>query len=370
MIDAKINIVTPPLRILVAPLDWGLGHATRCISIVYALQELGVTVVLAGDDAVATILKKEFPLCEFLPLKGYHIRYSKRKAFFMFKILSQLGRIRQSIKEEQLWLRKVVTQHKIDGIISDNRLGLYHPQIPSVYITHQLQIKTGTVIGNQIASALHRWYIHRFDACWVPDQQQKPGLAGELSHPGADLKIPVHYLGIISRFRKDPSLPKKGICVLLSGPEPQRTMLENCLLPQLAQLPGPISLVRGLPNNSEPLAVPPNIQCYEHLPAQALNDLLNSTEMVVSRSGYTTIMDLVTLQTQAVLIPTPGQREQEYLANHLQTTGVFYSTEQKGFDLAAALQAAKVFYKEGSMPAVAFNDSPIKEWVARLKRQQ
>jgi hypothetical protein len=186
----------------------------------------------------------------------------------------------------------------------------------------------------------------------------------------AALKIPFHYLGIISRFRKGDPLAKKGICVLLSGPEPQRTLLENCLLPQLALLPGPISLVRGLPNNAEPLRVPAHVQCYEHLPARALNDLLNGVEMVVSRSGYTTVMDLVTLQTRAVLIPTPGQREQEYLANHLQTTGVFYSTEQKGFDLAAALQAAEVFYKEASMPAVAFNDTPIKEWVARLKRQQ
>jgi spore coat polysaccharide biosynthesis predicted glycosyltransferase SpsG len=370
MIDAKFNISPTPLRILVAPLDWGLGHATRCISIVYALQELGATVVLAGEDAVATILKKEFPECEFLHLKGYRIRYSKKKAFFSFKILSQLGRIRQSIKEEQRWLQKVVTDHQIDAIISDNRPGLYHAQVPCIYLTHQLQIKTGTTLGNKIASAVHRWYIHRFNACWVPDHEKAPGLAGELSHASKALKIPLHYLGIISRFSKGDSLHKKGICVLLSGPEPQRTMLENCLLPQLAQLPGPISLVRGLPNNTLPLSRPSHVRCYDHLPAKALNDLLNNSEMVVSRSGYTTVMDLATLQTKAVLIPTPGQSEQEYLANHLQHTGVFYSSEQKNFDLHAALQAAQEFYKQAAMPPVSFNDAPIKEWVAQLKRQQ
>lgn len=370
MNDAKINISVPNLRILVAPLDWGLGHATRCVSIIYALQSLGVTVLLAGDNDIATILKKEFPNNEFLPLEGYQIRYSRQKKLFMLKLMSQLGRIRSSISKEHSWLKKVVTDHQIDAVISDNRPGLYHKEIPCVYITHQLQIKTGTNIGNKIASALHRFCINRFNTCWVPDQQKAPGLAGELSHPLYLPTTPVHYLGNLSRFTIHSNRDKKGICILLSGPEPQRTLLENTLLPQLATLAGPIYLVRGLPNAKEIPTLPAHVQVYSHLPAKDLNDLLNHTELVICRSGYSTVMDLAELKTKAILIATPGQSEQEYLAAHLMNAGIFYSCEQKNIVLQKEIECAQTFYLNASFPALPSNTDPIKDWVAELKQRR
>ncbi|MEX0636707.1 MAG: glycosyltransferase [Ferruginibacter sp.] len=369
MNEAKINITVKKPRVLVAPLDWGLGHATRCISIVYALQNLGLTVVLAGDNAIETILKKEFPNCEFLHLKGYNIRYSRKKYFFMLKLMSQLKRIGNSIQHEQLWLRKVVTEHQINAVVSDNRPGLYHPNVPCIYITHQLQIKTGTAIGNIIASALHRYCIHRFSGCWVPDQEKAPGLAGKLSHPVSLPKTPIQYIGNLSRFKYNNTGKKKGICILLSGPEPQRTLLEQMIIPQLSDLPGPICLVRGLPDNKETLELPPHIQCFSHLPTKDLNELLNETAMVICRSGYSTVMDLVKLRCNAIMIPTPGQGEQVYLGSHLMKAGIFYCCDQKKLNLKKALKSAADFYKNTNKPSVFFNDQPIKRWVEELLKQ-
>lgn len=370
MNDAKINISAPKLRILVAPLDWGLGHATRCVSIIYELQLLGVTVVLAGDNAIATILKKEFPNNEFLVLDGYQIRYSRKKMLFMLKLMSQLGRIRSNIIKEHSWLKKVVRDHQIDAVISDNRPGLYHAEIPCVYITHQLHIKTGTRIGNKIAAALHRFCINRFNICWVPDKKEAPGLAGELSHPVCLPTTPVRYLGNLSRFRFNPNSNKKGICILLSGPEPQRTLLENIILPQLFTLPGPIHFVRGLPNAKENPTLPSHVHVYAHLPAKELNVLLNDTEWVICRSGYSTVMDLAELKTKAILIPTPGQSEQEYLASHLMSSRIFFSAEQEKLVLLQALDKAKYFYANASFPATKSDTDPIKQWVLALQERR
>lgn len=370
MNDAKINISNPKLRILVAPLDWGLGHATRCVSIIYALQLLGVTVVLAGDNDIATILKKEFPNNEFLSLEGYKVKYSRQKKLFTLKLMSQLGRIFNSIIKEHSWLKKVVRDHQIDAVISDNRPGLYHKEIPCVYITHQLHIKTGTNIGNKIAAALHRFCINRFNDCWVPDQQEAPGLAGELSHPTFLPTTPVQYLGNLSRFTIDANRKKEGICILLSGPEPQRTILENIILPQLATLPGPIHLIRGLPNATNVPTVPSHVQVYAHLPAKELNALLNDTEWVICRAGYSTVMDLAELQTKAILIATPAQSEQEYLATHLMNAHIFYSDEQQNLQLLQALEKAKTFYLNAAFPAVSSDFEPIKKWVVALQERR
>lgn len=370
MDDGKINIRGPKLRILLAPLDWGLGHATRCVSIIYELQSLGVTVVLAGDNAIATILKKEFPNNEFLVLEGYQIRYSRQKLLFMLKLMSQMGRIRSSIIKEHFWLKKVVRDHQIDAVISDNRPGLYHAEIPCVYITHQLHIKTGTMIGNKIASALHRFCINRFNICWVPDKKEAPGLSGELSHPARLPTTPVHYIGNLSRFSLNPHSNKKGICILLSGPEPQRTLLENILLPQLSTLQGPIHFVRGLPNAKENPRLPSHVQVYAHLPAKELNVLLNNTEWVICRSGYSTVMDLAEIKTKAILIPTPGQSEQEYLATHLMDARIFYSADQQNLVLLQALENAKFFYANASFPASSRDTDPIKQWVVSLQENR
>ncbi|MCH5600502.1 hypothetical protein [Niabella ginsengisoli] len=134
---------TRKMKVLVAPLDWGLGHTTRCIPIITELLKRGVTVILAGNDTQKKILSEFFPECLFLPLKGYNIKYSNRGRGFISKMMRQFPNILSAIRAEHKWLREIIAIHGINGIISDNRFGLYQSDLPCIFITHQLQIKTG-----------------------------------------------------------------------------------------------------------------------------------------------------------------------------------------------------------------------------------
>jgi hypothetical protein len=220
----------PPLRILVAPLDWGLGHTTRCIPVVHALINNGCTVYLAGNKAQAALLKTEFPNLLLIELNGYKVQFSKKKSLLLLKIMAQLPHFKKIIQDENKWLQKIIAEHKIDAVISDNRFGLHHPQMHTVFITHQLSIKTP--FGKWIDTLIQRWnysYINKFSECWVPDAKELP-LAGELSHPVCLPKIPVHYAGWLSRFKKmEIKSESKFILIMLSGPEPQRSLLEKKL---------------------------------------------------------------------------------------------------------------------------------------------
>ena len=207
-------------RILVAPLDWGLGHATRCIPIVRSLQENGHEVVLAADGSVAALLSSEFPGIEIKTLKGYGIRYSKN-ASLVGTMLQQLPGILQSIKGEQKWLADLLKNENFDLIISDNRPGFYSRQVPSVYITHQLLIHSGKGKWlNRLLQQMHNRYIKNFQSVWVPDLEGPVNLAGELAHPGKQLAKPV-YLGLISRMKAINTDARYEVMFMLSGPEPQ-----------------------------------------------------------------------------------------------------------------------------------------------------
>ena len=189
-------------RILVAPLDWGLGHATRCIPLIHLLLHFGNEVVIAASGKTALLLENEFPGIKVLPLPGYNITYSKRPLFFTWKLLFQIPRIRKVIKAEHALLKKWVEEENIDAVISDNRPGLFHEKIPSVYITHQLYVETGILWISRLIGRIHRRMINLFDECWVPDVKEGNGWAGKLSHPDKLPNVPVHYLGILSRFEK------------------------------------------------------------------------------------------------------------------------------------------------------------------------
>jgi len=210
MADGIFNKKKDCKRVLVAPLDWGLGHATRCIPIIYELLEQGCSVIIAASGPTEILLKKEFPELIFLPLKGYAVRYSKKKSWLPLTIFFQIPSIITSICYEHCWLKKIVKEKDIDLVISDNRFGLYHATIPSVYITHQLLIKTGDRFTENIAQQIHFHFIKKFTQCWVPDAEENNNLAGELSHPK---KHPdnIKYIGPLSRFEKKKRLKKNMI---------------------------------------------------------------------------------------------------------------------------------------------------------------
>ncbi len=328
MFTGNIHINNKSLRIIVAPLDWGLGHATRCIPIIEALQKAGAQVFIGAEGNIAAVLKKEFPSLQILPLSGYAIRYSEKKKWFKWILFAQFFKIRKAIQAEQVWLNKMVKEFQIDALISDNRFGLFHASIPCVFITHQLNILTGNRISDQIARKINYHYIDRFSDCWIPDEKEN-GYAGVLSHPEKFPATPVKYIGLLSRLKNISSAIKYDFLFLLSGPEPQRTIFENKIIDIIHQNNHyKIALVRGRPLGKNELTIK-NADVYDHLTAAELNVMLASSRTVICRSGYSTVMDLLAIGKKAILVPTPGQNEQEYLAEYLNKHQLFQFISQE-----------------------------------------
>jgi UDP-N-acetylglucosamine transferase subunit ALG13 len=339
-------------KLLVAPLDWGLGHATRCVPVIRDLLDSHCEVWLAGEGAQEKLLREEFPSLPFLPLKGYRIKYAKTG--FTGKILLQVPSILRSIKEENKWLKEQVTKYGFEAVISDNRYGLYHENIFSVFITHQLFIKSS--LGKWSEKMLQQWnykFINRFNECWVPDEKGENNLSGELSHPVKLPSIPAKYIGPLSRFVRQSadSLGEKNkideiknhLLIILSGPEPQRTILENKVVDQIVNYPATATIVRGLPGERNVIPSTNTIHFYNHLSSEELNREAMKAEFIISRSGYSTIMDIAALQKKSILIPTPGQTEQEYLADHLMKKQLVFCIQQNNFSLLENIQEANRF---------------------------
>lgn len=343
--DFKINpaqTFSPP-KVLVAPLDWGLGHATRCVPVINALLRQGCNVLPAAGGSQKALLQQEFPHLRFLQLPGYHIEYASSGWGLAAKIVAQIPKILSAIKEEQEWLKQVVEEEKIDAVISDNRYGLHHPALRSVFITHQLRIKAPFGLAEEALQELNYSYINCFDECWIPDAEGDDSLAGSLSHPTEMPAVPVRYLGNLSRFSHYPTNHSAGLLLLLSGPEPGRSLLEQKFLEELKEHKNPVTLIRGLPNTQERLTVPENVSAHNHLPAAELEQKIKSASLIIARCGYSTVMDLAALKKRSLLIPTPGQTEQEYLAKHLMQKNFALCIEQKKIRLKQALALAENF---------------------------
>ncbi|HET9056056.1 MAG TPA: glycosyltransferase [Chitinophagaceae bacterium] len=359
--------------ILVAPLHWGLGHATRCIPIIRELLAQNAFVLLAADGMVATLLRKEFPQLTILPLKSFTIQYPQGRKGFFLKILRLFPSAIFCFYREKKWLRKTIKKYAIDAVISDNRMGLYNKSIPCIYITHQLSIKTGLFSRTEKwAQKIHYYFINRFYQCWVPDFEEKEvSLAGDLSHPNVLPKIPVKYINPLSRFENIINKPLQyNYLVLLSGPEPQRSIFEDLLLKQISSVEGSFLLVRGLP---EEVSIPQQVKnatIINHLSAETLNEAIIKSDIIISRSGYTTVMDLFKLQKKAILVPTPGQPEQEYLASHLLKHKIFYTTTQEDFVLKDVLNSARNFINNFSINSTNMNSykTSIADFLLSLNR--
>lgn len=316
--------------ILVAPLHWGLGHATRCIPIINALIENDYTPLLASDGAALELLRKEFPNLESIELPSYQITYAKKASGFKWKLLFDSPKMLKAINDEKKVVKQLVAEGRIDGIISDNRLGVRNKKVPSAFITHQLNVLTGNTTW--LSTKMHFDIIKKFDICWVPDIAGVNNLSGKLGHPE---KLPEHvkYIGPLSRMKKRPLEKKYDILVLLSGPEPQRTILEEKLMLELKNSEKKILFVLGKVEEKKLAYNEENFRVYNFMGSRALEKAINESEVVISRSGYTTIMDLAVLEKKAFFIPTPGQFEQEYLAKRLKTLGMVPSCKQDNFKI-------------------------------------
>ena len=332
------------MRVFIAPLNWGLGHATRCVPLIEHYRREGHEVVLGGDGDSLLWLKRRFPTLRIEPLAPLRVHYSASRSQVgaMLRMLPDFIRF---IHQDHLLLQSLQNKYCFDLIISDNRFGLYLPrthhrepitdnrQPRTVYLTHQLQIRLPRLFrwAEPLALRIHAAFYRRYDEVWVPDYADpQQSLAGWLSHP-ANLPANARYIGPLSRFTAYPSealgnnSPFSNLhspfstVALLSGPEPQRSLLEQDLIRRFENRPERVLIVRGKISGPQTQTVHQHITLVPRLEDEPLVDALNQCSRIIARSGYTTIMDLDALHLlhKAELIPTPGQSEQEYLAAYL-----------------------------------------------------
>lgn len=354
------------IRVLVAPLDWGLGHATRCLPLINELIKQHCAVWIASAGASGALLQQAYPDLPFLPLAGYRIFYQRAKQKLAVSIALQAFKILRTIRTEHKTLRKLINQYDFDVVISDNRFGCYSDRPYTVFITHQLQIFSGLhAIIDKLLQKMNYHYIQKFDECWIPDYAGKNNLAGELSHPARPPKQKqVYYIGPLSRFREGIAVKKYDLVFVLSGPEPLRTRWEAKIVNDLAQYKGKALIVRGLPQERE-MINPENdrVEIKNYLSADALNLVMLQADWVICRSGYSSVMDLVALRKKAILVPTPEQGEQLYLAHYLKEQGLFYTVKEEDLCIPQSLSDAEAF---SSRQPPSDNEFLLRDRVAQL----
>ncbi|MFP4047282.1 MAG: glycosyltransferase [Bacteroidales bacterium] len=325
---------TNPLKALVCPLDWGWGHATRTIPVIHLLQRSGFEVIIGTSGASGEFLKNELPGYSFFNLPSFSIHYSSDENQ-VFAIFKQIPKILRVVYNEHKIIKKIVERENIDLVVSDQRYGLWTKSAYSVFMTHQLNVifPKSLKILSYIFNFLQHKFIQQFDECWVPDDKQNLNLSGKLSDVPASLKQ-VFYAGIFSRFGipenvNQTSNYKHDLLVLLSGPEKQRTLLENILLSQLQNKNYNVLFVRGTLTPRKQTNTGNNVAMVDYLNSTELYNAILESGLIICRPGYSTVMDLVRLKKQALFIPTPGQTEQEYIAEHLMARKYFFSVSQK-----------------------------------------
>ena len=352
---------------MICPLDWGLGHTTRCIPLIkfFLKNQWRVIVGCEVPSAAHSLLSHEFPAIQFVDLPGYHVQYAQTTAFFAFKMAAQLPKIFFAIKKENNWLQKTISKFNVDLVVSDNRYGLHTKKCPCIFITHQLRIKAPNHFLENILQKINYRLINRFSMCWVPDfplnkdnPEKNGGIAGELSHPALSPKIPVQYIGVLNREgRLLPNFNKYKFLILLSGPEPQRSLLEEKLVQWVRQINEPVLLARGKPGSTDTINAPINCTVINHLTLDELETAFYSCEYVIARSGYTTVMEILARKKKSILIPTPGQTEQEYLADHLMSQQWAYTFSQDNNAYFDAIRAGEKFsYIQPALPNVNLDE--------------
>lgn len=335
--------------ILICPLDWGLGHATRMMPVINYLLERGYQVQLGAASKTLLVLKNHYPHLKAHILPKISPRYTRLRGSLMPVLMLQSPFIIfKSIKEHYV-VRKLIRKENIDYVISDNRFGLWKLPVPSAYITHQCHIE---LHGNYrhfsgILSRVHRFIIRKHNALFIPDVGGELSLAGKLSRLSHGIKGT--YLGVLSQFSGNIKAKDNNggyVLILLSGQEPQRSILEKRLLMQVGEIDRKFILVKGKISISGDATrhTPKNVEVVNFASAKKLEELITGADVVICRSGYSSIMDLAILEQKGILIPTDGQAEQIYLAKHLNEKGWYYSMNQLNINVKKALEEVEKYH--------------------------
>ncbi len=320
------------MKVLLAPLHWGLGHAARTAALIDIFLEASIECAVASDGAALDFLRRHYAdrLDAYFELPAYPVVYDEN--IVAFSVLKRAGGFFKAIQRERKKLAALAEEEQWDLVISDNRYGANIPGIPSIFLGHQLSLKTQIPALDGLATAVNQYFIRSFDQLWIPDFPNHL-LSGELSHSKDTKRLrfigPLHKHDLHSK-----STPIYERVVVLSGPEPSRTQWEKCLLSQLENCQESTLLVRGLPGDTEtPALNNKHVDVVNFMTKIELNAAISSAEVLIGRAGYSTIMDLCFLRKPAILIPTPGQTEQEYLARHLKGRWPMAFLREKEFDL-------------------------------------
>ena len=311
------------MKILIAPLNWGLGHAARCIPLIHSYLSKGNEVVLGGDGDSLLLLRRTFPDLRVVDLPSLELRYDDdpQQRSFYWRAIPLLIRFTLA---DRYYLRQVLAREKFDMVISDNRFGLFSRDVHSVYITHQLYpiLPKRLRVFQPFARALHAYIYRRYDEVWVPDYEEVNGcLSGDLSHGGKyDKKA--KYIGPLSRFQGEVGIEKNNtyrVVAIVSGLEPQRTIFEREIIQRFENHEDKVLLARGKMGVPQTVIQKNAITIVPSISDKDMVAVVRGAEKIIARSGYSTIMDLHALGVlgKAELHPTPGQSEQEYLSSLL-----------------------------------------------------
>jgi UDP:flavonoid glycosyltransferase YjiC (YdhE family) len=338
-----------PKRILYAVLDWGLGHAVHSVPMIRSLSENN-EVILAATGRALAFLKDEFPHLESINLPDYTIQYASKQQFLVVRLILQVPAILASLLREHYLTEKVVRVRDIDLIISDNRYGVYSGKVPSFFVTHQLRFKLPRKIRKfeVISEWFNLWYFRKYSGVLVLDEAGKENLAGDLAHSGKICRHPkLTYIGLWSTVHEETVPRDIDALAVISGPEPHREIFGKKVIEQMKNMSGNKVVVLGKPEDTGKDYSYPGLQVYSFKNRKEANDLLNRAKIVVCRSGYSSTMDLISLKKPALMVPTPGQTEQEYQAEYYKNKGYFYSVPQDKMNLSVDLQRAENFCRIG-----------------------
>lgn len=319
-------------NILICPLEWGLGHAARMIPVASMLRDMNNNVFIGAGEEHLALFRAELKGLNLINFPGFKPGYSRYFPQYLIMLLKSPFLLYHIISEHYK-LKKIIAEYNIDIIVSDNRFGLWNKKIISVYVTHILCIPLPRLfrVLEIIGILLHRAIIKKYSLCFIPDLPGELNVSGRLSH-GVKLPDNVRFIGILSRFTSQNAgtggfnFPHNT--VILSGPEPQRGILKKMLADLLSEKEPPTVMLEGKPDKEE-ITQRGSIISYSHLTSSHMSDMIKTSAAVISRSGYTTIMDLISLNCSALLVPTPGQTEQEYLAKLHSEKGWFSMVSQR-----------------------------------------
>ncbi len=330
------------MKVIIAPLHWGLGHATRMLPIIQVLLDNGFQVHLASDGEALAVLTDHFPTLPATQLPSYNIQY--KHSSLLKNSVHLASNLLQTIPKEKKAIRHLAKAIQADIIISDNRYGCYTDFTKNIFITHQLHILTGHLMDWPV-NQVNKYLLKPFDEIWVPDFPDTPNLAGKLAHPPQMDKV--SYIGGLSRFRILPPSPiKYDITAILSGPEPQRSLFEAQILTQFKASKLKTAIIRGKPLTSAQNRIK-NMTIIDYASTDQLTQILASSHMIISRPGYSSIMDYAAMglfgqQKKTILfVPTPGQPEQIYLAEKFKQAGITYAVNQNRLDIERDLMLAQ-----------------------------